>query len=151
MPSSDEFWILGSGYLDAGNACLSLIRNGKADGQPYAGYVDFPCMFSYFRSIELGLKSVLKENGSSDKEIGREYGHRLTALLKALDSKGIDLQVLGISPENREFLDKYSDEYSRKWFEYPDDFWRVNFELEDLQILAEKVCCSIRNYKITSQ
>jgi hypothetical protein len=29
MPSSDEFWILGSGYLDAGNAYLSLIRNGN--------------------------------------------------------------------------------------------------------------------------
>ena len=47
MPSSDEFWILGSGYLDAGNACLSLIRNGEADGKPYCGHVVFPCMFSY--------------------------------------------------------------------------------------------------------
>ena len=148
MPSSDEFWILGSGYLDAGNACLSLIRNGKSDGQPYRGFVEFPCVFSYFRSIELGLKSVLKENGSSDNEIAREYSHRLTALLKALDSKGIDLQVLGISPKDRDFLEKYSEEYSRKWFEYPDDLWRVTFEIEDLQALAEKVCESIRNYKV---
>ncbi len=81
MPSSDEFWILSSGYLDAGNACLSLIRNGKSDGKPYCGHVLFPCMFSYFRSIELGLKAILKENGSSDTEIAHEYGHWLTALL----------------------------------------------------------------------
>ena len=149
MPSSDAFWILGSGYLDAGNACLSLIRNRNADGKPYCGHVIFPCMFSYFRSIELGLKAVLKENGSTDNEIAREYSHRLTALLDAIDSKGIELQVCGISPADRDFLNKYSEEYSRKWFEYPDDFWRVNFELEDLQALAEKICESVRNYNIT--
>jgi hypothetical protein len=149
IPCPDAFWILCSGFLDAGNACLSLIRNGKADGKPYVGHVLFPCMFSYFRSIELGLKSVLKENGSTDDEIARKFGHRLTALLKALDSKGIDLQVIGISPGDREFLDKYSEEYSRKWFEYPDDFWRVSFDLEDLQALAEKVCESVRNCNIS--
>lgn len=148
MPSSDEFWILGSGYLDAGNACLSLIRNGKADGKPYFGHVVFPCMFSFFRSIELGLKAILKENGASDIKIAREYGHRLTALLDALDSTGVDLQVFGIAPGDRVFLDKYSEEYSRKWFEYPDDFWRVNFELEDLQVLAERICESIRIHRV---
>lgn len=149
MPSSDAFWILGSGYLDAGNACLSLIRNGKSDGLPYSGFVNIPCMFSYFRSIELGLKAVLKENGSSDNEIARVCSHRLSALLAALDSRGIDLPTIGISPEDRIFLDKYSEEYSRKWLEYPDDLWRVDFELEILQILAQQVCESIKNYKIT--
>lgn len=149
MPSSDNFWILGSGYLDAGNASLLLIRNGKADGKPYCGHVVFSCIFSFFRSIELGLKAVLKERGSTDNEIAREYGHRLTALLDALDSKGIDLQSFGISPGDRVFLDKYSEEYSRKWFEYPDNFWREDIELEDLEALAERVCNSIRGYKIT--
>ncbi len=147
MPSSDAFWILSSGYLDAGNACLSLIRNGKADGEPYVGFVDIPCIFSFFRSIELGLKAVLKEHGSSDNEIARVCGHRLSKLLAALDSRGIDLPTIGISPEVRIFLDKYSEEYSRKWLEYPDDLWRVDFELEVLQILAQQVCDSIRNYK----
>jgi hypothetical protein len=148
MPSSDEFWILGSGYLDAGNACLSLIRNGKADGKPYCGNVVFPCMFSFFRSIELGLKAILKENGSTDNEIARVYGHRLNALLDALDSKDIDLQFVGITPEDRVFLNKYSEEYSRKWYEYPDDLWRVSFEPEVLQKLAERICERIRNYKV---
>lgn len=141
LPSSPAFWILSSGYRDAGDASLSLIHKDE-----YTGFVQLPCVFSYFRCIELALKAVLVEHSVSEKEITRDLGHRISKLI--LRAEGfVHLSKIGIEAEDRKLLDRYSDDYSDKWFEYPEQFWKERPRLEDLQTLAHRICEAVRVYK----
>lgn len=141
VPSSDAFWILSSGYRDAGDATLSLIRT-----ETYSGFVVFPCVFSYFRCIELALKAVLVHHAVPEQEITRTLGHRISALISRAETF-TSISALGIRPEDRQLLDRFSDDYSNKWFEYPDDFWKAYPKLEELKDLAHRICDTIQAYE----
>src|ERR1019366_2348304 len=105
LPSSNAFWLLSSGYLDGGDAAHSLIRSGN-----YSGFAWLPCVFLYFRCIELALKAVLVPSGISEQEIARTLGHRISALLTRTE-EFMPLSDLGILPEDRQLLDRFSDDY----------------------------------------
>jgi hypothetical protein len=141
VPSSNAFWILSSGYRDAGDAAFDRIRTGS-----YRGFIVFPCVFLYFRCIELALKAVLTHHGVSEREITRKLGHRISALITHSETYS-RLDALGISSEDRQLLDRFSDDYADKWFEYPDRFWRASPKLEELKNLAHRICETIRRYK----
>ena len=91
LPSSDGFWILSGAFRDAGDATFSLIRTGG-----YTGLAVLPCVFLYFRCVELALKSVLVHHGVVDQEIARSLGHRLSALLTRVETFAA-LSRLGIT------------------------------------------------------
>ena len=133
LPSSNHLWTLAWAYLDAGDAAFSLVRS---DG--YSGFVVFPCVFCYFRSIELALKAVLVQHGVPEQEITRKLGHRLSALIVRAE-RFTTVSALGMRTEDRALLDLFSDDYSTKWFEYPDDFWRAQPNLEEVRALAHRV------------
>jgi hypothetical protein len=140
-PSSDAFWILCWGYRDAGDATLAVIRS-----EAYTGFAVLPCVFLYFRCVELALKTVLVHHGVPELEITRTLDHRISALL-ARAEKFSPLTRLGISAQDRQLLERYSDDYSDKWFEYPEDVF-VNYPtLEELRDLAGRVCDAIGVYK----
>ena len=113
-PSSNSFWSMSKAFCDAGDAVLTLIRT-----ETYRGHAVWPCVFLYFRSVELALKAVLVANGVSTREIARELGHQISALLNRVEDF-VTLSEPGICTNDRQLLDHYSKDYSEKWFEYPD-------------------------------
>ena len=141
IPSSDAFWILSWGYQDAGDAILEKIRS-----ESYTGFALFPCVFSYFRCIELGLKAVLIHFAVPEQEITRSLGHRISKLLGRAETFLV-LSDIGISVDDRKLLDRFSDDYADKWFEYPDNFWSDIPNLEELKEVAHRICDAIREYK----
>ena len=141
LPSSDAFWILSDAYRDAGDATFSLIRR-----KAYVGFAVLPCVFLYFRAIELALKTVLAHHGLTEQEITRSLGHRISSLLARTDGFA-PLSTFGISPEDRRLLERYSGDYSEKWFEYPDDVSVDYPTLEELKALAGRLCDKIRLYE----
>jgi HEPN domain-containing protein len=141
LPSSNAFWVLSSCYRDAGDAVLSLIRNGS-----YSGHAVFACVFLYFRSVELGLKAVLAANGVSEQEIAQKLAHQISALLKRVEDF-VQLSELGLRSEDRQLLHDYSQDYSDKWFEYPDRLPRYPQPLEQLKDLAHRVCDKVRSHE----
>jgi hypothetical protein len=140
LPTSNAFWLLSSAYLDGGDAAHGLIRSND-----YSGFAWLPCVFLYFRCIELALKAVLVSNGVAEQEIARTFGHRISALL-IRSEEFIPLSDLGILPSDRKLLDRFSDDYSDKWFEYPDKLWRGNPQLDQLKDLAHRVCATVRTH-----
>jgi hypothetical protein len=140
LPSPDGFWILSAGFRDAGDSTLTMIRTGT-----YIGFAVMPCVFLYFRSIELALKAVLVQHAVPEHEIrGRGLGHRISALMSRAETFTL-LSTLGIQPEDRKFLDRFSEAYSEKSFEYSDDWWQ-HPHLEDLKKLAHRVCSAVQTY-----
>lgn len=104
-----------------------------------------PCVFLFFRSVELALKSVLVFHGVREHEITRSLGHRIAALLTRAE-QFTPLDFIGIQPVDRQLLDRFSDDYSNKFFEYSDDWWSYP-HLEDLQCLAQRVSDAVRVYE----
>ncbi|SRR5258705_4721713 len=140
LPSSDAFWILSSAYRDAGDSTLATIRTGT-----YTGLMVMPCVFLFFRSVELALKSVLVFHGVPEHEITRALGHRISALISRAEPF-TQLDVIGIQPADRQLLDRFSDDYASKLFEYSDDWWSYP-HLEELQSLARRVCDAVQVYE----
>jgi hypothetical protein len=140
LPSPSAFWILSSAYFDAGDSALATIRTRK-----YSGFMVMPCVFLFFRSIELALKSVLVFHGVPEHEVARSLGHRISALLSRAEPY-TPLEVIGILPADRQLLDRFSDDYSNKLFEYSDDWWSYP-HLEELQSLAQRVTRAVQGYK----
>ena len=132
--------MLSSSYLDAGDAAFDRMRSGA-----YRGMIKFACLFLYFRCIELGLKAVLAHHRVSEAEMTRTLGHRISALLTRTEAFS-PLEALGISPEDRRLLDRFSDDYANKWFEYPDTAWRSGPKFEEVRALAHGMCDTIRRY-----
>lgn len=141
LPSSDGFWILSWASRDAGDATLALIRNDN-----YSGLAVLPCVFLYFRSVELALKSVLVHHGVGEHEIARSLGHRLSALLTRVETFS-PLSRLGITAADRQLLDRYSADYSDKWFEYPDDDSVDYPSLDTLRALAYRLVDTVQTYE----
>jgi hypothetical protein len=139
LPPSDAFWALSSAYLDAGDSVLATIRTGS-----YTGLAVIPCVFLYFRSTELAIKSVLVHHGVPEREITRALGHRISELISRTETF-IQLSDIGIDPSCRSLLDRFSDDYANKLFEYSDDWWNYP-HLEDLQSIARRICDTVRIY-----
>jgi len=139
LPSPVGFWVLAQGYKDAAHAVDARIQGGE-----YTGMALIPYVFLCFRSIELSLKSVLVHAGLSEKTIARELGHALAALLDRCQSI-VSLPLIGISLDAEKMLRDYSDTYSKKWFEYGDDYW-CEPDLGLLRATCDNVCEAVRKH-----
>jgi len=115
VPCSDAFWNLSLAYRDAADAAHALTR-----ADDYTGLIVVPSVFLYFRCIELSLKSVLRCEGLPECEIAQTLGHRISALLQRAEQFP-KFAALGLFTKNRDIIDEFSDAYSDKWFEYPED------------------------------
>src|SRR5438094_8993491 len=80
MPCSDAFWNLSLAFRDAADAAFDFTRAAH-----YSGLIVVPCVFLYFRSIELALKCILTFHGLSESGISRAFVHRVADLLTRLD------------------------------------------------------------------
>jgi HEPN domain-containing protein len=132
---------MSSGYRDAGDAAHRLVRSDN-----YTGFVVYPCVFLYFRCIELALKAVLVYHGVNEHEVTRTLGHRIADLVTRAEAYA-SVASFGITPENRQLLERYSDTYVNKWFEYPDDFDTSYPVVEELRELAHRMCDAIQKYE----
>ncbi len=139
FPDSAGFWNLAAGYRDAGDSTLATLRSPK-----YCGNAMVPCVFLYFRSIELALKAVLVGHNVPKAEI-KTLGHRISALIVRCESF-TTLDAIGVELSDRDLLDRFSKDYSGKMFEYSDDFWTYHRSLEDLQSVARRICEKVQWY-----
>lgn len=134
LPSGAQFWCYASGYLDAGNATLKLVRDSGYPG----GEAAIACTFLYFRSIELAIKAILSDRGKG------KWTHSLKDLLQALPNIGSSPHHLGLEQADVDLIEAYSDDYSNKWFEYADR-WVEKPNLDHLQQVATRLCKGTRN------
>lgn len=141
MPSSDVLWILSEGYLQAADAISE-----KIDTPDYVGFAITPCIFSYFRCIELALKSVLVDYEVTEKMITKTLGHRISELVQKAE-EFVDLKIIGISQGTRTLLDEFSSDYARKWYEYPDGLWSKSPNRTELKDAAHTICESIKKHR----
>jgi hypothetical protein len=141
LASSDTFWNVSDAFRDAADAAFDLTR-----ADHYSGEVRIPCVFLYFRCIELALKSVLIYHGIPEPEITRALGHRVRAL-PAEAEKFPKFRAIGLSAEDRQLIDKFSDAYSDKWFEYPEDSLAAYPDLQTLRELATRLCAATQRYE----
>ncbi|MES2594411.1 MAG: hypothetical protein V4662_03695 [Verrucomicrobiota bacterium] len=139
LPSSNNFWILSSAYRDSGVSTLAMIRTHS-----YSGHAVLPCVFLFFRSIELSLKAVLVFHGVSENDITRKLGHRISELIARAEKLHL-LDTLGVERADRELLDRFSNDYADKHFEYADDWWSYP-HLDDLHSLADRICEAVQVY-----
>lgn len=140
--SSDTFWATADAYCLAGDVSHDFIRarTGKAR------LIYIPCVFLYFRSIELALKAILIAYGVTEKEIAkRALGHRISALMVRAEAF-VPLSDIGIRSRDRTLLDRFSDDYSNKWFEYPVRLSRNPPPLDQLRALARRVSDVVRTH-----
>jgi len=140
LPSDDGFWVLADSYRDAAVAVHTTIRSGS-----YIGMAATPLIFLCFRSIELALKAVLVHHNCPEKIIRNQLGHKIEALLTEC-KKHTNLPEIGIDSTSEACLRKHSEDYSRKWFEYSEDFWSGP-DIDMLLELCNTVCNSTRSYK----
>jgi hypothetical protein len=140
--SSDAFWNLSSAYRDAADFAYALTR-----AENYTGLIVVPCVFLYFRCIELSLKSVLIYESVPEHEITRTLGHRISALLQ----RAVHFPrfaALGLfTKDDRDIIDRFSQAYADKWFEYPEDPPAAYPPLEKLKDLAHRVSHGIQTYE----
>jgi hypothetical protein len=141
LGSSNCFWVIADAYKDAGDAAFELTISGH-----YVGHVVVPCVFLYFRCIELLLKSVLIFHGLSERDITRTLGHRVSALLERAEAFP-SFKAIGVTAEDRRLIRQFSDVYSDKWFEYPEDSLADYPEPATLKELATRLCDRIRTYE----
>jgi len=141
LPSSDAFWNLSSAYRDAADAAFTLTR-----AEDYSGLVVVPCVFLYFRCVELALKSVLIFHGVSEHEVTKTLGHRVSQLLAQAETFP-KFTVLGLSDADRRIIREFSDAYSDKWFEYPGDPPAGYPDLDALRNLAHRLCATLQTYE----
>lgn len=131
IPSPWEFQKLAEASRDAANAAFTDIRSRDAAYAEGNRNVEITFMavtvaFLYLRSVELALKGALLERGLAPVEAipSPKLGHDLTKLLRcATDGEtqgtgAFSIDELGLDQEGREFLERHSDDYANKWFEY---------------------------------
>jgi hypothetical protein len=141
LGSSACFWVIADAYKDAANAAFELTIS-----RHYVGEIRVPCVFLYFRCIELVLKSVLIFHGIHERDITRTLGHRVSALLERAEAFP-QFKTVGLSTEDRQLIREFSDVYSDKWFEYPEDSLAAYPDLATLKDLATRLCDRIRMYE----
>ncbi len=125
-------WILAEAFQQAAE---TTIQHQQEPG--CAGFIRYPIAFLHFRTIELALKAALLSRGLGYAEV-RRLGHKLNALLKACQDRGID-QQLGLDPEALNLIAPYLDQYAHKWYEYPEDLWEKMPDAELMRRLVGKL------------
>jgi hypothetical protein len=131
IPSPWEFQQLAEASRDAANAAFTDIRSRDAAYAEGNRNVEITFMavtvaFLYLRAVELALKGAILERGLAPVEAipSPKLGHDLTKLLRcATDGEthgasAFAIDELGLDPEARAFLERHSDDYAHKWFEY---------------------------------
>lgn len=129
-----ELWLMAKAYLDAANTCYSdCQRRDKefADGNRnvQATCQVIPTVFLYFRAIELALKAAIRERNlaTPDQIRYRCLGHNLKTLIeRATDgTSAFTLAELGMDQHSKGFLERWSDDYGGKSFEYDFGPWDI--------------------------
>jgi hypothetical protein len=149
--SSWQFQQLAQASLDAGNACYNDCKkrdeefaSGNTKGQ--ASFMAINVVFLYFRSIELAIKAAIQErNLATPNQIrSKALGHNLKALLECATTtkQSYTLKELGLNSQAKVFLDRWSDDYASKWFEYHFKPWQIP-DLARCQMIAESVVKAI--------
>ena len=152
-PSSFDFYLLARAVLDAADAGLEEIRKRDKDwvekrGGKGSTFMVVPVCFLYLRGIELGLKAAIRERGlATAAEIrSRGLGHDLAALLGRAQSgpKGFALSELGMDLSSKAFLERWSDYYADKLFEYVFDPFGIP-EVEQCREVATAVIGAVQS------
>ncbi len=130
LPSATRLWLAANGFLDAADASLKKLRSPG-----YVGWIVTPVVFLYARSIELALKACIRQHSNNPVLFERDLGHRLDKILDESDRLGISAS-LGLTPEHRLTIVEIARDYSDKWYEYPEEFWRKRPPVEKLQAAA---------------
>lgn len=138
LPSSFQFLLLAEACLDAADAGYSDCQ--RRDREFHAGskedvstFMSIPVAFLYLRSVELALKAAIVERGlAAPRDVpSQKLGHDIQRLIDCATTAGatgalpFDPGDLGIDPQAREFLERYSDGYANKWFEYHFGPWEI--------------------------
>ncbi len=134
LPNSTVFCKLASAYIESGDASLAKISDEK-----YSGFAIIPTFFSYFRSIELSLKAILVHHHVSETQITKKLGHKICCLC-AKASEFVALNEIGLQKDAQEILSRYSDNYSSKSFEYPDNLFPDNLPIDQVKSIAHILC-----------
>jgi hypothetical protein len=160
-PSSFEFQQLAEANLDAANTCYSdcqrrdqEFNNGNREAQATSQVI--PAVFLYFRAIELALKAAIRErNLATTNQIrSRALGHSLAALIErvTVGTGAFTLAELGMDQTARDFLERWSEDYGGKSFEYHFGPWDIPDPAQCQQIatsIVEAVSPSARTLPAT--
>jgi len=161
MPSSWEFQQLAEACLDAANAAYADCQRrdedfaaGKHDGK--FTFMAIPVAFLYLRSVELALKAAITERGLASAEAipSRRLGHELKKLIECATTSvpsgppAFTLSELGMDQASQEFLERYSDDYANKWFEYHFGPWTIP-SLRESQQVATSIIKAIKSFAHT--
>jgi hypothetical protein len=130
-PSSWQFQQLAKACLDAANAGYAECRERDASSRPLtrdneATFMSITIAFLYFRAIELSLKAAIRARNLASASAIRspkKLGHDLKRLLACATSQApnkpsYSLSDLGLTAQSKDFIERYSDDYANKWFEY---------------------------------
>jgi hypothetical protein len=128
------------GFADAADAAFE-----KQCAPGYVGYVRGAVVFLYARSIELSLKASLRQHTSNPKTFGHTLGHRLDLILKELRRHGA-AKILRLSRKQWSVITGIGEDYSDKWFEYPDNIWTKRPRIEELRDAATYLAAQTQSY-----
>ena len=140
LPSAIRFWIAATGFEHAAEAAYAKLRSPG-----YIGFVNVPVVFLYARSIELALKACVRQHTSDPKIFERKLGHRIDRILSEADRLGIS-EDLALTAEHRKTISAIGKDYSDKWYEYPEHFWRARPKIEDLKSAANILLPKVQIY-----
>lgn len=139
-------------YLDAADTCYSDCQRRDqefADGnrEVESTFQVIPAVFLYLRAIELALKAAIRERklATPDEIRFRSLGHNLRALIeRATGGTGaFTLADLGMDQTTKDFLERWSDDYGGKSFEYHFGPWDIP-KPADCQIIAVSMVEAVR-------
>jgi hypothetical protein len=130
LPTAIRLWNAATGFQEAGEAAYEKLRSPG-----YIGFVSMPVVFLFARSIELSFKACLRQHTVDPKIFAKTLGHRLDRIVKEADRLGV-CTALELSREHRSTIDAIAEDYSDKWYEYPEHFWRPRPKVEELRSAA---------------
>jgi hypothetical protein len=140
LPSAIRLWLAAAGYENAADAAFDKMRSPG-----YVGFIKMPVVFLYARSIELSLKACIRQHTADPKMFAKVLSHRLDWIVAEADRLGISA-ALGLSPEHRATINAVAEDYSDKWYEYPEHFWRRGPKIEELKSVANYLGEPVRRY-----
>lgn len=154
-PSSFEFQQLAEASFDAANAAYADCqardaRFAAGSKEDETTFMSITVVFLYFRAIELSLKAAITEKqlAPPEKIPSRDLGHDLKKLIACASTSTADrpaylLSDLGLNANDLAFIDRYSDDYANKWFEYNFGPWDIPC-LKESQRIAGSILTSIK-------
>jgi hypothetical protein len=160
MPSSWEFQQLAEASFDAANAayadCQSRdARHDSGEKDVATTFMSITVVFLYFRAIELALKAAILERQLAPPETipKKGLGHDIKKLISCATkpttgTSAFSLKNLGLNTEDKDYIERYSDDYSNKWFEYNFNLWDIPC-LKESQRIAGLVLSAIKPVAMT--